>query len=302
MGKGLYPRTRSLRALGYTVEWRDESGVRTVTLQHGGDSVVLDLTNQKIDDNGHSYWANPAHEAAIALISSRTYLESDLFDAVFTVQTVLGTDGAVTISDACENSIAVETEKTESDEGYLKLKVQYPQISGLVNTAAQDAVNAVLKQAALDAESEGRKNADAMAQWFADGYTGGPNQCETYFDYRVAYNRNGLLSVVLTDYQYTGGAHGTTVQKSYTFDLATGSELSLADLMQSGSTYRDYMNTGIRAEIDAKEAVGELAEITGSRFSDIGENPDYYLSGNGIVLYFQEYAYFRMRRESRNSQ
>lgn len=285
------PVRAACEALGYSVEWQDADGVRTVTLSRNGDCVILDLTNQKIDDNGHSYWAQTNSGAAIALISNRTYLESGLFDVVF-AQTVDVSDGSVTISGVCENSLAVTTEKTASNEGYLKTTVQYPQISGLANTAAQDAINGVFKKAALDAESEGQKNADVMAQWFADGYTGGPDQCETYFDYAVTYNRNGLLSVILTDYQYTGGAHGMTVQTSHTFDLVTGNELSLADLMRSGSGYQNDINTEIRTAIDEREAAGELAEIPGSQFSDIGAEPDYYLSEHGISFYFQEYEYF----------
>lgn len=292
IGDTVYVPVRSVcEALGYKMIWSDESGLRTVTIRKNGDQVVLDLTNQKIDDRGHSFFTPT--DSSIRIISGRTYMESGLFDSIFSTYTKYDSEeNRVDIRSVCENSIFVSVGKIEYQEKYLKTTIQYPQISGLPDSLVQASINSVFKHAALDAESQGRKNAAAMEQSFDKGYAGSPNQCETYFDYSIKYNRNGLLSVVLTDYQYSGGAHGLTEQISYTFDLLAGRNLSLEDLMQSGSGYRDYINSAIREEIDKREAAGELVEIPGTKFYDIGENPAFFLSNDGLVFYFQQYEYF----------
>lgn len=288
----VYVPVRSVcETLGYKVIWSEESGLRTVTLQKNGEEIVLDLTNQEIHDRGHSFFAPT--DSSIMIFSDRTYMASVLFDLIFSTHTKYDyEENRVDIWSVCENSISISVGKIEYQEKYLKTTIQYPQISGLSDSLVQASINSVFKQAALDAESEGRKNAAAMEESFEEGYAGGLNQCETYFDYSIKYNRNGLLSVVLTDYQYCGGAHGLTEQSSYTFDLLTGKNLSIEDLMQSGSGYRDYISSAIRKEIDKKEAAGELVEIPGTRFSDIGANPAFFLSNDGFVLYFQQYEYF----------
>ena len=280
-------------SMGYTVTWQSQDGVKSVLVQKDGDRVLLDLTNQQIEDNGHRYYAQgTATQPAIRLTSGTTYLYAPLFDPLFAVSTTYdASENQVSVTPAPENALSITTEKTETQEQYLKLAIQYPQISGLKDSKVQDSINAVLKQAADSAVAEGRSNAKDMAQWIADGYTGGVTLCETYFDYEIKYNQNGLLSVVLSDYQYSGGAHGSTIQSSYTFDLTTGKDLSLADLMTPDSGYTAFINASIRKQIDSRVKTGGLYEFTPG-FTDIGEDPPYYVSDEGLVFYFQQYEYF----------
>lgn len=292
-GETVYLPVRSVcEALGYEVTWQNQNGVKTVAVQKDADSVVLDLTNQQIQDNGHRYYAPGGPEGGIELMDGRTYLDSALFDPLFAVCSKYDAkENRVALQRIYENGLTIATEKTESQENLLKLTLQYPQISGLPDAKVQDSINSVMKQAALNAEAEGRKNAEDMKHWIADGYTGGVTQCETYFDYAIEYNQNGLLSIVFKNYQYAGGAHGSTIQSSYTFDLATGKDLSLADLMTSGSGYNASINAAIRTEIDSRIQSGGLVEFDPG-FTDIGNDPPYYVSNSGLVFYFQQYEYF----------
>lgn len=281
-------------ALGYDVEWHNENGVQSVTLQGAADSVILDLTNQTINDNSHSYYAmSSSPRNAIFVTSGHTYLDSSLLDPLLGLHTDYRADqNEVWLEKIPENDITVTPVSDNAQEQYLKMTVQYPQISGLSDTQVQDSINSVLKQAALTSEDEGRQNAKEMAQSIADGYSGAVTQVETDFNYAVKYNQNGLLSIVLSDYQYAGGAHGSTVQSSYTFDLSTGKALSLSDLMLPDSGYAAYIDSAIRTEIDRRVKDGVLYEFEDGKFTDIGANPEFYLSDSGLVFYFQQYAYF----------
>ena len=135
------------------------------------------------------------------------------------------------------------------------------------------------------------KNADEMKKDRASGYGGSPNKCETYFDYSLNYNQNGLLSVVFKDYQYTGGAHGSTVQSSYTFNLNTGEEYKLKDLFNSDADYVSFISDTVRKEINERVKDGSLLEEL-TPFNTIREDHDFYLSNDGIVIYFQQYEYW----------
>lgn len=293
-GDAVYLPLRSLcEALGYKVSWSLSDGISTVSIKKDSDSLSLDLTNLKINDNGHTYYAQTDSGNGIKVVSNCAFLDSSLFDSIFSVKTQYDTaKNQVTLTKVSENAIKISAETLSAQEKYLDETVQYPQISGLTDTAVQTTINDVLKKAALDSESEGKKNASEMGQYIEDGYEYGNAKCVTYFDYSVPYNRNGLLSIILLDYQYLGGAHGSTLQSSYTFDLSTGKILSLSDLMDSSNDYTSYFSSGIRKEIDQKVASGILAEFETGKFSSIGDNPAYYLSGSGIVFYFQQYEYF----------
>jgi inhibitor of cysteine peptidase len=44
--------------------------------------------------------------------------------------------------------------------------------------------------------------------------------------------------------------------------------------------------------MDRRIACGELIELEGLHFETVGDHPGFYLSGAGIVFYFQQYEYF----------
>lgn len=190
-----------------------------------------------------------------------------------------------------ENNVRLHTRLLSLDSKYLQAAIRYPQLSGLGDAAVQNAINDILKQSAVNALEEGRNNAADMAQAIREGYTGVIGMCQTFYDFIIAYNRNGLMSIVLTSYQYSGGAHGGTTASSYTFDLKTGRVLTLEDMMDDSADYASVINATIRKEIDRRTEIGIVFEYE-RKFSDIGPTPDWYLSSDSIVFYFQEYEYF----------
>jgi len=95
--------------------------------------------------------------------------------------------------------------------GALDSKIIPMLIDGLADKTVQDSINSIFSKSAVEARNEGLRNADEMAKVMTSDYTDSPNKCETYFDYRLKYNQNGLLSIIFMNYQYAGGSHGLTV-------------------------------------------------------------------------------------------
>ena len=280
-------------ALDYSVTWTNDGGVVTVFAVREGDRVSVDVTHQIVTQNGHRFDASVLSGGGVRLLSGRAYLDSGLFSSIFPVAALYDTKTArIALSRRYENDMVIVNETISSQQEYLSATVQYPRLTGMTDTEVQAAVNDVLKQKAQKALDTGARNADDMAQAIRDGYTGAVGRCETFFDYAVTYNQSGLLSVIMSDYQYSGGAHGSTVQTAFTFDLATGRLLKLGDLLDDKSNYTAVVNKAIRAEINSRVAADILTEFDFSPFKDIGEDPEFYLSTVGIVFYFQEYAYF----------
>lgn len=291
-GNCIYLPVKALcEAQGYKVTWAMTDGISTVLMQKNDNKIILDLSSNMVNDNGHSYYPWAGSESGVTVISGSSYLESGLFDSLFSTKTEYdASTGKITILHVSQNNIKIINKTLSYQKQYLDVTIQYPQISGLSNINVQNAINGLLEKSALSSESEGIGNAKEMESWVTDGYEG--NKCSTNYNYSIEYNKNGLLSVILLDYQYTGGAHGSTWQSAYTFDLQTGTALSLSDLMNSGSNYTSYFNDGIRKEIDKRVQSEELAEFDGAKFTSIGDTPAFYLSDSGVVFYFQQYEYF----------
>jgi inhibitor of cysteine peptidase len=258
--------------LGYTVEWSGKD--HTVTLKNAADTIAIDFNRSSVTDGGHQYYGDSQ------IIDGKAYMSDEFFNDSFGVK--VEADAAkrtVSMESVTENSITIENVNETSGNDKIDIELKYPQISGLANQTVQDKLNAFFKGEADAARQEG-------LTYSVDYPEGMTNKYQTYFDYRVKYNQNDLLSVVLLDYQYMGGAHGSTIQKAYTFDLTTDEEYAMKELFKTGSDYLAPFNSIVKTGIKDRD----LFELT--TFSAIAADQAYYLDNTGVTVYFQQYEYF----------
>lgn len=109
--------------------------------------------------------------------------------------------------------------------------------------------------------------------------------------YQVTLNKGCVTSLYLEQYTYLGGAHGSTVRTSDTWNFTTGERIHLDDLYMGSFNFKDKIILWIEGQIS------DLLKITpGSFFEDYSAllrntfHPDsFYLTPKGIVIYFQQY-------------
>lgn len=123
-------------------------------------------------------------------------------------------------------------------------QVRYPHVDGLADPTIAAAINRVL-----------RDQADATVSDFTSGIGKdpevGPGQPSILqADFSVAYSSPDLLSLRIDAYSYpSGAAHGGSVVSTFTFDVASGRRLALADLFRPGSTYLDTLAAEARTQL-----------------------------------------------------
>ena len=111
---------------------------------------------------------------------------------------------------------------------------------------------------------------------------------EANADYVLTYNRNCALSMYFDSYEFTGGAHGSTVRYSDTWNLKDARRMSLAEIYPS---YKDHITDEISSIISAQIAGGNK-----TYFDNYNENvaqyfnpESFYINYRGVVVYFQQY-------------
>jgi hypothetical protein len=261
--------------MGFEVQW--DGSKREITISKNGKLILLSLQEYKINVNGHESYLTTGYR----FLEERTYLHHDFFTENIGVSAVWNKDtNRVTLQKTEENPVVISTKAEASETATLKLTIQYPELKGLDNAGVQEKLNSLFAGLA----SAAKDRAYEIEKYIGEDEITRHIKAEGYFNYQVKYNRNGLLSVVFYDYQYSGGAHGSTVQSSYTFDLTTGAEYELKDLFPEGSDYVSLINSEIKKQIKEEEITDFLAP-----FDTIRTDHDFYLSGDSIVIYFQQY-------------
>lgn len=167
------------------------------------------------------------------------------------------------------------------------VRVSYPQIAS--NTSALSPGAASFNRRVLALTQKAIKK-------FEPGSEPGRNSFDT--NYNVLLATDDLISVEMTEYSDSGGAHPDTGFWSLTYDLSSNKELELDDLFKPGSDYKAAIANYVVADIEKRAIAIEDAVarsegrkptpredpiVTAEQLSEISH---WGLTPKGLVVYF----------------
>jgi len=150
-----------------------------------------------------------------------------------------------------------------------KVTIYYPFVFGLANHQAEMKINTAIVD---------MLNNILVELGFHD-----PNLQEMLGQFEIKTNERGIFSLSLTVYSFTVGAHGMTIIKSLSFDVATGHQYELNELFKADSDYVTKLSALIQKKITDWETT--LLD----KFTSIRSDQDFYLADHSLVIYFQLY-------------
>lgn len=180
---------------------------------------------------------------------------------------------------ATENPTISNFKIYEDGKNYT-LKLEYPKIESLENQHVQSKINRVLENFV-----QGVKDSVLNAAQVMGSYDNAP--ASAYMAYEVKYNENNLLNIVLDTYIYTGGAHGIPLKGSYTFELDTGEVMQLKDFFEKNTDYISLISDQIKEQLETRDWKDSML----APFEAIRKDQDFYLTREGLIVYFQVYEY-----------
>ena len=149
--------------------------------------------------------------------------------------------------------------------------VYYPEIKGIANRAAREAVNNRLK------ELSQVKPIDPNAQ-LDYSYSG---------DFAVAFFRKQLVELELTGYNFPfGAAHGMPTRIYVPIDLVSGRIYSLKDLFKPGSDYVRVLSELVGNQIRTNP---EYSYVFPDSYKGISPDQPFYVKADALYLYFAPY-------------
>jgi hypothetical protein len=121
------------------------------------------------------------------------------------------------------------------------------------------------------------------------GYPVHEYEIVSYFT--VSYNRDCALSLFTDHYEYTGGAHGVTVQSSDTWDLSSGARLPLQTLFPGNREIEHAIKRIVTTQVAMQIQKGEYMyfEDYAERIQETYRSAQYYLTADALAVYFQQY-------------
>lgn len=172
----------------------------------------------------------------------------------------------------------------KKNSGKLKIDIKYPQLIGKQLGVAK--INAVLKKYEEQTVANIKKELKQMGE-------PAPGHKYVYSSvWQVTYGEQGYISLVIDNYSDTGGAHGNTIRKAFTFSVVDGKQLGLGDVLKANPDYKNVLNSKLLKLLSADK--GYLESVNKGLvkpFKGLSGQPDFYVTSTGIVVFFQQYEY-----------
>ncbi|MGU8571048.1 DUF3298 and DUF4163 domain-containing protein [Clostridium perfringens] len=181
------------------------------------------------------------------------------------------------------NKIEVIEKSIEENTDKYEIKVKYPIIQD-GEKEVTDKINKTIEDYTLNWINDIKLLGEEYSKEYEKAGKEMPKM-EAYSLFEV-FNTDEVISLPVSYYQYTGGAHGLTTKVSYNYNLKTGKELRLKDLFKEGFDYKSIIDKKVREDIEKEK---ELYFDNGALFKGVNENQAYYLNRDGIIVYFQQY-------------
>jgi hypothetical protein len=118
-----------------------------------------------------------------------------------------------------------------------------------------------------------------------DNYRAEPRMSYSYnLTFRIYMMDEKVLSLVLEDHAFTGGAHGLSTRKGINYDVSNERILKLEDIFVKGSGWKDFLNKKIKEYF-------KYNQYTLKEFEGVKGDEEFYMTRCGIVIFFQLYEY-----------
>lgn len=188
------------------------------------------------------------------------------------------------------NTIVISEEMKYDGVTVLNYRIEYPEFGSSNYKKSIKAINQFYKGEALALQNNFRTKLYQIAveQYLDDIKNGFPVRVfEALQTFTATYNKACIISLYLDNYQYTGGAHGSTVRTSRTWNLKTGKTIKLRELYKCSGDYKSYIKKKII------EQIKENPDIYFENYEELVEQTfnvnNFYSTPQGVVVYFQQY-------------
>jgi hypothetical protein len=185
------------------------------------------------------------------------------------------------------DKINISTKAIKYTDQYIEVDIKIPVIEGLSDKGIQNMINLSFEKDALEFKNIIEKQAKVGFE-YAKKQNYPFNIYQAYIEYKVTYNKNNILSIPVTYYSYTGGAHGMTDIVSRNINLKTGKDIALKDMFKEGVNYRDIIKQEVIKQIKLEPEI--YFEDAVKTIEDSNKELLFYIEDGNIVVYYSLYS------------
>ncbi|MWC27369.1 PdaC/SigV domain-containing protein [Paenibacillus sp. MMS18-CY102] len=201
-----------------------------------------------------------------------------------------GTAAVVPIAQSAQTqNIKVTTKLIEEKSDTLTVKLSLPVVTGMTDTHYQDELNnSVERQATDELDTLKKQSIDDQKSAQEAGYEFRPYDLQVYYEVHSdgSAATGSVLSFVTYTYEYTGGAHGSTLADTYNVKATPEAKpITLQQALGEGGLTR--ANNAVRQQIQTSPEMYFYNEIVD--FQGVSQEQPFYIEQGITHVVFQQY-------------
>lgn len=180
------------------------------------------------------------------------------------------------------NPVTVQTKEVRYKKSYIEVDLRIPIFQGSMHQAALNRINLAVESDIMEFNRQMEEAAKEFVERpMLEGIDVQPYIISNV--YRITYNRNNIISMVLVYYEFVGG-RDYYIRVSYNYSLLTGRPLSIGSLFRENVDYKRLIDDAIRNELQRNP--GAYFPGTAERFQGIAVDQPFYIEDDCIVIFF----------------
>lgn len=185
-----------------------------------------------------------------------------------------------------KTSVNIKAKDIKYKNDAIDVDIKIPVVDGMQDKSVQKKINDILEEDITEFKQNLEETSKLDLKDFKEqGWEMSPYAAKV--DYKVHSNKDNLLSISVIYYQYTGGAHGSTLQKNFNIDLDTGNEATLKDFFYEGENYKETISKEIKKQmaLEKNKYFDDAFDIV----SSISNTQSFYIKDGNIIVCYGHY-------------
>jgi hypothetical protein len=181
-----------------------------------------------------------------------------------------------------------------------QIKIEFPQVEYSQNQAVENRINNLIQGYFLQSifDETPAQSIDDLIRNFLQEYESFKNDFPEAFQHwrlektgKVRHNSNYIFSIELSEYSYLGGAHPNTYVNFVNYDLKSGEEIKLDDLLVNnfGEDLNRIAELEFRKlkELSESEDLGQAGFWFGNNRFHLNDN--FLITDSSLIFYYNNY-------------
>ncbi len=194
------------------------------------------------------------------------------------------------------NNVSIHNITKAENTNYAKISIEYPEIKGVdseINNSIKGFVESELASFNSNAEENWKARIETslpgekIAEFPAEG-----EKFEFITSWEMPQLSSDYISIVLSIYQFSGGAHGSTELKSFNIDIKNNKFITLAELFDGKKDYLNMISDNAISDLKDRlvdTGLSDLATVSEGAAPLESNFEIFTFNKNKITFYLKQY-------------